>query len=403
MPLRIFRARLVTGANLVQGLLVVGMFGVFFLGALYLQRTLGYDALQTGLAFLPSTIAMGALSMRFTEPLISRFGAYRTLLPGVVLIGIGLALFVRAPRSTATTWSTCSPRRCCSASARGSAFPALMTLAMSGATPEDAGLASGLVNTSAQVGGSNGLAVLATLSSSRTESLAAAGRTPRRRSSAATTSVRGRRGLRRARPGRRRRAARRGARRSRPRSTGVRPTTATEAARSGLGHDGEEEERGEEREVDAALLERGAPRQHGQRADHRGEGEQDDLGRPEAEHQRAVEPDRGEGDRRDGQPDARDGGAEREVEAGLDRSRRALRTAARVSGSSTSRAMTTPTADCGAPGRRPRPRSPGLDLRQADDRDERDDQQGEADERRRGGRRVGVAPRAPGRSSTGRK
>ena len=59
-----------------------GMFGVFFLGALYLQRLLGYDALETGLAFLPSTLAMGLLSMRYAEPLISRFGAYRTLIPG---------------------------------------------------------------------------------------------------------------------------------------------------------------------------------------------------------------------------------------------------------------------------------------------------------------------------------
>ena len=174
MPLRIFRARLVTGANLVQGLLVVGMFGVFFLGALYLQRTLGYDALQTGLAFLPSTIAMGALSMRFTEPLISRFGAYRTLLPGIVLIAVALALFVRAPLDASYVVDVL-PTTLLLGLGAGLCFPALMTLAMSGATPQDAGLASGLVNTSAQVGGAVGLAVLATLSSSRTESLAAAG------------------------------------------------------------------------------------------------------------------------------------------------------------------------------------------------------------------------------------
>ena len=174
MPLRIFRARLVTGANLVQGLLVVGMFGVFFLGALYLQRTLGYDALETGLAFLPSTIAMGALSMRFTEPLISRFGAYRTLLPGIVLVGVGLALFVRAPLD-GNYLVDVLPTTLLLGIGAGLCFPALMTLAMSGATPQDAGLASGLVNTSAQVGGAIGLAVLATLSSSRTESLATSG------------------------------------------------------------------------------------------------------------------------------------------------------------------------------------------------------------------------------------
>ena len=174
VPLRIFRSRAVTGANLVQGLLVVGMFGVFFLGALYLQRLLGYDALQTGLAFLPSTLAMGLLSMRYTEPLISRFGAYRTLLPGIVLIGVGLAWFVRAPLDGAYLTDVL-PTTLLLGIGAGLCFPALMTLAMSGATPEDAGLASGLVNTSAQVGGAIGLAVLATLSASRSESLAAAG------------------------------------------------------------------------------------------------------------------------------------------------------------------------------------------------------------------------------------
>ena len=65
------------------------MFGMFFLGALYLQRVLGYDALQIGLAFLPVTIVMGTLSLRYSERLIMRFGARRTLMPGLVLIGVG--------------------------------------------------------------------------------------------------------------------------------------------------------------------------------------------------------------------------------------------------------------------------------------------------------------------------
>ncbi|HZB75867.1 MAG TPA: MFS transporter, partial [Solirubrobacteraceae bacterium] len=134
VPLRIFRSRAVTGANLVQGLLVVGMFGVFFLGALYLQRVLGYDALETGLAFLPSTLAMGLLSVRYTEPLISRFGAYRTLLPGVVLIGAGLAWFVRAPLDGAFL-ADVLPTTLLLGVGAGLCFPALMTLAMSGATP----------------------------------------------------------------------------------------------------------------------------------------------------------------------------------------------------------------------------------------------------------------------------
>src|SRR6185436_16452792 len=89
IPLRIFRSRNVTGANLVQALLVAGMFGIFFLGALYLERVLGYDALEIGLAFLPATIVMGILSLRYSGRLIMRFGARTTLLPclGLILAG----------------------------------------------------------------------------------------------------------------------------------------------------------------------------------------------------------------------------------------------------------------------------------------------------------------------------
>ncbi len=70
------------GANAVQALSVAGMFGTFFLGALYLQRVLGYDALQTGLAFLPTTLVMGTLSLRYAEALMMRYGAPRLVLPG---------------------------------------------------------------------------------------------------------------------------------------------------------------------------------------------------------------------------------------------------------------------------------------------------------------------------------
>src|SRR5204862_8204452 len=97
IPLRIFRSRNVSGANLMQALLVAGMFGMFFMGALYLQRVLGYDALQIGLAFLPATLVMGVLSLRYSERLIMRFGPRRTVVPGTVLIALGLALFTRVP------------------------------------------------------------------------------------------------------------------------------------------------------------------------------------------------------------------------------------------------------------------------------------------------------------------
>lgn len=174
IPLRIFRSRNVSGANLIQVFTVAGMFGLFFLGALYLQRVLGYDALQTGLAFLPMTIVMGTLSVRFAEPLITRFGARTLLFPGLAFIATALVLFTRTPIDGAYVTDVL-PAMVLLGLGVGVCFPGLMTIAMSGATPQDAGLASGLVNTSAQVGGAVGLAVLATLSSSRTETLEAAG------------------------------------------------------------------------------------------------------------------------------------------------------------------------------------------------------------------------------------
>jgi EmrB/QacA subfamily drug resistance transporter len=170
VPLRIFRSRNVTGANLIQVLSVAGMFGMFFLGALYLQRILGYDALETGLAFLPVTILMGTLSVRYTDRLVMRFGARTMVLGGLALFLAGLALFTRAPVDGDYV-SHVLPVMVLLGTGAGLCFPALMTLAMSGATPSDAGLASGLINTTAQVGGALGLAVLATLSASRSNEL----------------------------------------------------------------------------------------------------------------------------------------------------------------------------------------------------------------------------------------
>ena len=174
VPLRIFRSRNVSGANAIQALTVAGMFGLFFLGVLYLQEVLGYDALETGLAFLPTTLVMGTMSVRYAEPLIMRFGARRTLFPGLVLIALGLALFAMVPVDGSYVADVLPPTVLLGFGV-GVTFPALMTLAMSGATREDAGLASGLVNTTAQVGAAIGLAVLATLSATRTEDLLAQG------------------------------------------------------------------------------------------------------------------------------------------------------------------------------------------------------------------------------------
>ena len=171
IPLRIFRSRIVTVANVVQSLVVAGMFAMFFLGALYLQRVLGYGAVEVGLAFLPATVVMGICSMRYSARLAMRFGAWATLLPGLVVVFAGLALFARVPVDGSYATEVLPSMLLIGAGA-GTSFPALVTLAMSGATPSDSGLASGLVNTTQQVGGALGLAVLATLSTARTEALA---------------------------------------------------------------------------------------------------------------------------------------------------------------------------------------------------------------------------------------
>jgi EmrB/QacA subfamily drug resistance transporter len=171
MPLRLFRSRNVAGSNVLQALLVAGMFGMFFLGALYLQRVLGYSALQVGLAFLPTTLVMGTLSLGFSERLIMRFGPRTTLIPGVCLVVVALLLFATRTPVDGDYLTDLLPPFLLIGIGVGTSFPAIMTLAMSGATPSEAGLASGFVNTSMQVGGAIGLAVLATLSTQRSESL----------------------------------------------------------------------------------------------------------------------------------------------------------------------------------------------------------------------------------------
>jgi EmrB/QacA subfamily drug resistance transporter len=174
MPLRIFRSRMVSSANAVQALMVAGMFGMFFLGALYLQRVLGYDAIEVGLAFLPVAVLIGTLSLGVSARLNMRFGARATLLPALALIVAGLLLFARASVD-AHYLTEILPVMVLLGVGAGLAFPSLMTLAMSGATQSDSGLASGLVNTSQQVGGALGLAVLATFATKHTASLRADG------------------------------------------------------------------------------------------------------------------------------------------------------------------------------------------------------------------------------------
>jgi EmrB/QacA subfamily drug resistance transporter len=174
MPLRLFHSRNVSGANIVMALLVVGMFGIFFLGALYMQLVLGYDPLEVGLAFLPGSLLMGVLSLGFTDKLNMRFGPRRVLIAGLCLLLVAMLLFARTPVD-GNYLIDLFPTMFIFGGGAGVAFPALMMLAMSGATPQDAGLASGLVNTTGQVGGAIGLALLATISAERTGSLLASG------------------------------------------------------------------------------------------------------------------------------------------------------------------------------------------------------------------------------------
>ena len=108
MPLRLFRSRDTAGANVIQALLVAGMFGTFFLGSLYLQRVQHYDPLKIGFAFLPTTLVMGTLSLRYSERLIMRFGARRRSCPGCCS-SPPASCCSRACPCTDTTRATCCP------------------------------------------------------------------------------------------------------------------------------------------------------------------------------------------------------------------------------------------------------------------------------------------------------
>jgi len=170
----LFRSRNLSGANVIQALMTVGMFGMFFLGSLDLERILHYRPLAIGLAFLPVALAMGSLSIGVSARLIMRFGARSVLMAGQVMIAASLVLLTLGPMNSQYLRDWFVPLLLLGIGG-GLAFPALAILAMADATPSDSGLASGLLNTSAQVGGALGLAVLATVSTSRTGQLIAQG------------------------------------------------------------------------------------------------------------------------------------------------------------------------------------------------------------------------------------
>jgi EmrB/QacA subfamily drug resistance transporter len=174
VPLGIFRSRNVTGAVLVRVLFPVGMFGQFFLGALYLQHVLGYGPLVTGLAFLPMSAMVTVFSLFISARLMTRVGAKLTLIPGLVLVLLGLAALSRVPVHGSFAIDIL-PGMILFGAGAGLAFAPSVALAMADASPADVGLASGLANVSLQLGAAIGIAVLASISTSRSNDLIAHG------------------------------------------------------------------------------------------------------------------------------------------------------------------------------------------------------------------------------------
>ena len=174
LPLGTFRSRELSAASVIQALVVAGLFGFQFLSVLYLQRVLGYDALTTGLASVPIALVIGTVSLGFSARLTTRYSARAVLIAGLSLLVGALALLARAPADGVYVVDVL-PAFLLLGVGGGLAFPTLMTLAMSGATARDAGLASGVLTTMTQVGGAFGLAVLATLATARTDGLLADG------------------------------------------------------------------------------------------------------------------------------------------------------------------------------------------------------------------------------------
>ena len=177
VPLRLFKIRNVSVANLIGVLWSVAMFSLFFLAALYLQLVLGYSPLEVGLAFLPSNLIMGAFSLGLSAKIVMRFGIRSPIVIGMSLIAVGLLLFARAPVDGSFLIDVL-PATVIVGFGVGIAFNPVLLAAMSDVEPSETGLASGVANTSFMMGGAVGLAVLSTIAASRTDSLRASGDAP---------------------------------------------------------------------------------------------------------------------------------------------------------------------------------------------------------------------------------
>jgi EmrB/QacA subfamily drug resistance transporter len=178
VPLGLFRLRNVATSNIVGVLWAAAMFAWFFLSALYLQLVLGYSPLKVGLSFLPANLIMGAFSLGLSAKLVMRFGLRKPLATGLLLAAAGLVLFARAPVDGSFLVDVL-PSMILLGFGAGMAFNPVLLAAMSDVAPEESGLASGVVNTSFMMGGALGLAVLASLAASRSNSLTASGETLR--------------------------------------------------------------------------------------------------------------------------------------------------------------------------------------------------------------------------------
>jgi EmrB/QacA subfamily drug resistance transporter len=170
MPLRVLRVRGLVSSSVVRGFLVTGMYSTFFLGTLYLEHVLHYGALQTGLAFLPWTITVGALSLGITARLVNRFGSMSVLIAGMLTVIVGLGLLTTVGAQT-SFFPTIFFAYFTIGLGIGSAFMPLLSIAMADVPAADAGLGSGIVNVSQQVAGALGLAVLSTIATNHTHAL----------------------------------------------------------------------------------------------------------------------------------------------------------------------------------------------------------------------------------------
>jgi len=174
LPLRLFRSMTLSGANAVQALMSAAFLSFFFLASLYLERVLGYGPLALGLGFLPVAVVMGCFSIRFAASLVMRFGAFRVLLAGQLVVALALSALGFGPDRLDYVRDLLLPMALLGLGG-GLCFPALALIAMSDAPAADSGLASGLLNTTGQVGGALGLAILATVAVARSAAVEAGG------------------------------------------------------------------------------------------------------------------------------------------------------------------------------------------------------------------------------------